>query len=37
VTAGADKVAKIDITDKMLSLNGPFSIVGRTMVVRKKS
>ncbi|XP_030218186.1 superoxide dismutase [Cu-Zn] [Gadus morhua] len=37
VTAGADKVAKIDITDKMLSLNGPFSIVGRTMVIHEKA
>lgn len=35
VTAGADNVAKIDITDKMLTLSGPLSIIGRTMVVRK--
>ena len=35
VTAGADNVAKIDITDKMLTLTGPLSIIGRTMVVRK--
>lgn len=36
VTAGADNVAKINITDKMLTLNGPLSIIGRTMVVRKR-
>lgn len=36
VTAGADNVAKIDITDKMLTLTGPLSIIGRTMVVSKK-
>lgn len=35
VTAGADNVAKISITDKMLTLTGPLSIIGRTMVVRK--
>ncbi len=37
VTAGADNVAKIDITDKMLTLTGPLSIVGRTMVVRRSA
>ena len=31
-----DNVAKIDITDKMLTLTGPLSIIGRTMVVRKR-
>lgn len=35
VTAGADNVAKIDITDKMLTLTGQHSIIGRTMVVRE--
>ncbi|KAG5668353.1 hypothetical protein PVAND_016294 [Polypedilum vanderplanki] len=33
VEAGADGTAKIDITDKVMSLNGEFSIIGRTMVV----
>ncbi|XP_069002429.1 superoxide dismutase [Cu-Zn] isoform X2 [Embiotoca jacksoni] len=37
VTAGADNVAKIDITDKMLTLTGPFSIIGRTMVIHEKA
>lgn len=36
VTAGTDNIAKIDITDKMLTLTGPLSIIGRTMVVSKK-
>ncbi|XP_070839463.1 superoxide dismutase [Cu-Zn] [Chaetodon trifascialis] len=36
VTAGADKVAKIDITDSMLTLTGPLSIIGRTMVIHEK-
>uniref|UniRef100_A0AAR2JZ96 Superoxide dismutase copper/zinc binding domain-containing protein n=1 Tax=Pygocentrus nattereri TaxID=42514 RepID=A0AAR2JZ96_PYGNA len=36
VTAGDDGVAKIDIEDKMLSLSGPYSIIGRTMVVSKQ-
>lgn len=35
VTAGADNIAKIDIKDSMLNLTGPYSIIGRTMVVRK--
>uniref|UniRef100_A0A8C7K8A3 Superoxide dismutase 1 n=1 Tax=Oncorhynchus kisutch TaxID=8019 RepID=A0A8C7K8A3_ONCKI len=34
VTAGADNVAKINIQDKILTLTGPLSIIGRTMVVR---
>jgi Cu-Zn family superoxide dismutase len=33
VTAGDDGVAKIDTTDKQISLSGATSIVGRTMVV----
>ncbi|XP_071395846.1 superoxide dismutase [Cu-Zn] [Centroberyx affinis] len=37
VTAGADNVAKIKITDKMLTLTGPLSIVGRTMVIHEKA
>jgi len=35
VTAGADGVAKIDITDKMINLMGPNSIIGRTMVIHE--
>ncbi|KAI1903389.1 hypothetical protein AGOR_G00026680 [Albula goreensis] len=37
VTAGADSVAKINIVDKMLTLNGPLSIIGRTMVIHEKA
>ncbi|CAG9801116.1 unnamed protein product [Chironomus riparius] len=33
VTAGDDGVAKIDIKDKMISLSGELSILGRTLVV----
>lgn len=37
VTAGEDGVAKISITDKMIDLAGPQSIIGRTVVVSNKS
>ncbi|XP_052710509.1 superoxide dismutase [Cu-Zn]-like isoform X2 [Crassostrea angulata] len=33
VTAGEDGVAKISITDKMIDLAGPQSIIGRTVVI----
>lgn len=33
VTAGADQIAKVDITDKLITLAGSDSIIGRTMVV----
>nr|WGU24771.1 superoxide dismutase 1b [Oncorhynchus tshawytscha] len=37
VTAGADNVAKINIQDKILTLTGPLSIIGRTMVIHEKA
>uniref|UniRef100_C5IYJ1 Superoxide dismutase [Cu-Zn] n=1 Tax=Hemibarbus mylodon TaxID=351240 RepID=C5IYJ1_9TELE len=36
VTAGESGVAKIDIVDKMLTLSGQHSIIGRTMVIHEK-
>ncbi|XP_061169299.1 superoxide dismutase [Cu-Zn]-like [Saccostrea echinata] len=33
VTAGEDGVAKINISDKVIDLAGPQSIIGRTMVI----
>eukprot|EP00918_Siedleckia_nematoides_P024102 GHVU01051968.1.p1 GENE.GHVU01051968.1~~GHVU01051968.1.p1 ORF type:complete len:155 (-),score=16.86 GHVU01051968.1:441-905(-) len=33
VTAGADGVAKIEISDKLINLTGPHSIIGRTIVI----
>lgn len=32
-----DNVANIDITDEMITLTGPHSIIGRTMVVSKRA
>jgi len=32
VEADIKGVAKVDITDRMITLNGPFSVIGRTMV-----
>jgi len=37
VTAGGDSVAKISIEDKMITLAGPQSIIGRTMVIHEKA
>uniref|UniRef100_A0A3Q4B620 Superoxide dismutase [Cu-Zn] n=1 Tax=Mola mola TaxID=94237 RepID=A0A3Q4B620_MOLML len=37
VTAGEDNIAKIDITDSIITLTGAFSIIGRTMVIHEKA
>ncbi|KAM8835685.1 superoxide dismutase [Cu-Zn] [Synchiropus picturatus] len=37
VMAGGDGVANIEITDKLLTLTGPLSIIGRTMVIHEKA
>lgn len=33
VEAGADGVAKVNITDKFIQLHGPYNVIGRTVVV----
>jgi len=33
ITAGADGKAKVDITDKLVTLKGPNTVLGRTIVV----
>ena len=34
VKADESGIAKVDMTDKFITLNGPLSVIGRTMVVR---
>ena len=37
LVAGDEGVAKVDITDKQVSLTGPHSVIGRTMVVSRQA
>ena len=34
VTAGEDGIAKVDLVDKLIRLNGEHSVIGRAFVVR---